>query len=392
MRIIYISKTCSMVEFEKIYNASKVKPQQQDQKFHQMLLEGLASQSVEVISISSRPINRKNLSKVFFLRKKEIESNIAYRYLGFVNFKILRQITLMISLFFTLCATLFKKRQETVVMIDVLNLSLSKVARFLGKLFRVPVVAVVTDLPNELEYQSNYYKKQTTKIARSCDAYVILVDAMQPFINPHHKPQILIEGMVRENESLTNEKFDKYTLLYAGGLSESSGIRVLIEGFIQSDSKDKELLICGMGQLEGLIQSYTKQHTNIKYLGSLLNNEVLILEEKSHLLINPRDSLSSQTKYAFPSKILEYLYSGTPILSTKLDGIPPVYYNYLIPVEDESVNGFKNALNKIYEMTLSDLNKIGIKGRAFAQNEKTNIIQAKKCIDWLDLIQKGRKK
>ena len=38
--------------------------------------------------------------------------------------------------------------------------------------------------------------------------------------------------------------------------------------------------------------------------------------------VNPRQNNEEFTKYSFPSKTMEYLASGVPVVAYKLDGIP----------------------------------------------------------------------
>ena len=382
MRVIYISKTCSSDTFDELYQKSIKKPQQQDQKFHQMLIEGFVQNNIFVEAISSMPINRTNMKKAWFWGRKEKKGPLNYHYLFFINIKILRQVSLMVSLIWILLWMLPKKRKETVIYCDILNLSLSTVTNFMARLFHVNHVAVVTDLPNELEYVSPQFKKRATRVAQKYKGYVLLTESMNSHINPNQKPYIVIEGMIREEMATSPvEKFKPFTFLYAGGLSESSNILVLIKAFLKANLKDSQLIICGDGALSNEVKTFAN-HTNIQYLGSKPNREVVDLEKKSHILVNPRSKNERQTKFAFPSKIMEYLNSGTPVLSTKLEGIPKEYFDYLYEINDESEQGFIDKLTWLKSLNKSDLNHRGYLGKQFVNTYKTNTLMASKIIAW----------
>ena len=47
--------------------------------------------------------------------------------------------------------------------------------------------------------------------------------------------------------------------------------------------------------------------------------------KNADLLVSPRLPDDFTTRYTFPSKVLEYITSGTPVLSNKLPGIPVEY-------------------------------------------------------------------
>lgn len=99
-------------------------------------------------------------------------------------------------------------------------------------------------------------------------------------------------------------------------------------------------------------QEYVKEQAQlygwIKYFGIVNNNEVKNLETQAKVLINPRDPLKPITFYTFPSKLLEYIASGTLTISTKLRGIPCEYFNYLIQLDDVKVDTLRKYDNKLF--------------------------------------------
>ena len=60
--------------------------------------------------------------------------------------------------------------------------------------------------------------------------------------------------------------------------------------------------------------------------------------KEAKLLINLRNPEDKYTKYSFPSKTFEYMVSGTPFFTTKLEGIPSEYYNYLYCIDSYETN------------------------------------------------------
>ena len=384
MRIIYLSKTCSTKEFDRLFEFSKIKPQQQDQKFHQMMMDGLSENQVEVIALSSRPINRSNTKKLFFKRTKDSEDGVIYYHLGFTNIKFIRQLTLCIHAIFLLFKLLRRDKKETYLMVDPLNFSLSYAALFVSKFKKVPLIALVTDLPSELEGSSNRFKKATTYLLKKYHQYIFLSEYANQEINTSNKPYLVIEGMVYPDMLEVYPDDETFTILYAGGLNKTSGIDILLEAFDKLKLKHAKLNICGAGELTEFVKSYREKNNDIIYLGTLPNREVLILESKAKLLMNPRRSSDKQTMYAFPSKIMEYLLSETPVLSTRLLGIPKEYESYLTFVEEESVHGFMKAILSFYEMDNEKRMNLGKKGRAFVLSHKTNQMQAKKVIEFIE--------
>jgi glycosyltransferase involved in cell wall biosynthesis len=63
-------------------------------------------------------------------------------------------------------------------------------------------------------------------------------------------------------------------------------------------------------------------------------------------MLNPRDPSWRGTPYSFPSKLLEYLTTGKPIISTRLPGIPAEYFEVLRPVDLVDQASFEATLDR----------------------------------------------
>ena len=70
-----------------------------------------------------------------------------------------------------------------------------------------------------------------------------------------------------------------------------------------------------------------------------------IVEDDS-LTIDENSDDKLVAKYSFPSKNMEYMVSGTPVLTTRLPGMPMEYYPYVYFIEEESADGIAAAKEK----------------------------------------------
>jgi glycosyltransferase involved in cell wall biosynthesis len=66
--------------------------------------------------------------------------------------------------------------------------------------------------------------------------------------------------------------------------------------------------------------------------------------EAADFLLNPRDPDWPGSAYSFPSKLLEYLRTGKPIISTRLGGIPAEYFAVFRPIDLRSQQAFDVSL------------------------------------------------
>lgn len=112
----------------------------------------------------------------------------------------------------------------------------------------------------------------------------------------------------------------KLTFLYSGLLSPVTGVDKLLEAFASLDRTDMRLAISGKGPLLEQAQECEKNDTRICYLGHLPYEQYLNALAEADVLLNPRDMSLPENQNNFPSKIMDYLAAGKPILSTKFVG------------------------------------------------------------------------
>ena len=109
--------------------------------------------------------------------------------------------------------------------------------------------------------------------------------------------------------------------MYAGALSKRYGIAELIEAFRQTNL-DAQLHIYGFGDFAPELEKIAREDARVCYKGRVSREEILEREREASLLVNVRNPKDEFTAYSFPSKTIEYMASGTPLLTSRLPGIP----------------------------------------------------------------------
>lgn len=126
-----------------------------------------------------------------------------------------------------------------------------------------------------------------------------------------------------------------------------------------------------------------KSHANIRYFGFVSHERALELQAKAALLINPRSPKGVFTRYSFPSKTLEYMRSGKPVVCHRLEGIPEEYDPYLQYIEGEGAGAIVNAVRKALALTPEERLSLGQRARAFVLANKTPGNQCRRLMDFL---------
>ena len=86
-------------------------------------------------------------------------------------------------------------------------------------------------------------------------------------------------------------------------------------------------------------------------------------------------------KYSFPSKNMEYMASGTAVLTTNLPGMPKEYLPYVYIFDDETTEGYAKVLRYVLSLPQDELNRKGMEAKTFVMTEKNNIVQAEKLVN-----------
>ena len=238
-------------------------------------------------------------------------------------------------------------------------------------------------MPEFLVGRDNPAVKRYKKLFDQFSGYVLLTEEMAVKLGYQDKPYVVIEGQVdslEKREILEEKQYDKKIVMYAGIVRKLYGLKILVEGFIKADLPNYELHIYGNGDYADEIDEISKHNNNVKHFPSQPNAAIVEKEKRAFLLVNPRPTNEEYTKYSFPSKNMEYMVSGTAVLTTNLPGMPSEYKQYVYLIEDETEDGICTAFKKIAMLNENEVIEKGKEARDFVLSKKNNKIQTEKII------------
>ena len=365
------------------------------QKFHRLLTHGLVMKGAKVKALSTFYQPSVGLR---WHHRSDNEDGVGFQYIPSPNTGPLRHTWLIIYCFFSvLCFGMFGRKHKALIC-DVLNISACigavSAARFLG----LRRVGIMTDMPGLMVSRSASSQSRkdsakpsfTTRMIKSILSkfthYVFLTEQMNAAVNTHHCPYIIMEGLVDGEtiEKTTNQELpSKRIVLYAGGLHERYGLRMLTEAFMQTDIPEAELWLYGNGPFANELPEYEHKDPRIHYWGIQPNEVIVEAEGKATLLVNPRPTHEEFTQYSFPSKNMEYMVSGTPLLTTKLPGMPKEYYPYVYLFDEETTEGYAKMLNDLLSLSPDVLAARGLEAQQWVLRHKSNVVQAERLMNLL---------
>lgn len=359
------------------------------------MLEGLKKNGAEVTCLCGRPITVRSHKKFFWTGFKEAVNGISFIYIPCVNNPIIKQIVYFWYSFFYTLSWAYTNRRDGAVVTDILCNPLTKGPALAARIVGIPVNGIVTDLPNMMHFDSeddciirrisNVFSINPFKL---CTQFTPLTEQMCDVINKDKKPYVVVEGLVdAEMRSVgrIEPSDEKRHICYTGQIYEQFGIKNLIEAFMKVDAPDAVLDIYGPGPLADRMPDYMTKDKRIVYHGCVPMAEAIKAQLSAFLLVNPRPTHEEFVKYSFPSKNMEYMVSGAPMLTTALPGMPKDYYGHVFLFRDETVDGMAGTLSEILKMSTADIKSKGIDGKEFVLKYKNNVAQSQKVIELLNL-------
>jgi len=388
MHILYAVTTCSDRTYRDLFSRVAVKPAFQSQKYHRLLIEGLAA-GARVDVIANPPVNRTVMDGPFVRLPRETEGGACYHNLPAVRNPLLKAAVVGFGTFF---GTFVRAGRESAVIVDVLNRTTALAAMLAARLRGRPCIGIVTDLPDMLGGGA-LSKKIANFVIRHCTGYVLLTQAMNDYLNPSGKPYVILEGhadiAMAQKIPAPEKKAAVRICLYAGGVSKQYGLDRLVEGFQEANLPGTQLHIYGPGDYVEELKAIAAADSRIHYGGMRMNAEIVDKEMEAALLVNPRPTEEEYVKYSFPSKTMEYMSTGTPVLTTILPGMPAEYHPYVYLIEEETAQGIARKLKEVLSQSDEALFAKGQAARNFILTQKNNVLQAGSI---LNMLQKEMRK
>lgn len=369
-KIVYLGYVVTPEEANRVSGASVA-----GNKMQWNIVKNLSQyDDVEITCVTISPLAAFPHDKKIYQKHQEeqILEEVHSIKVGFCNLPVIKQ-------FWQICSVYFAARKAVKELdADILftfNLfpQVGVPMRWLKKKFpNLETVCLLADLP--IDDNTNrkglskifrkLFEKSTWKSMNICDKYIVLnkhvIDKYLP-----GKPYIVVDGGVDEDDikRYTNsvEKGEEHNVLFCGALTEYNGILNLIEAMELLKDTDIVLDIYGGGHLEKNVKAAAAKNSQIRYHGRVSNQEVMQKQCQAWLLINPRIVDDPIAQVTFPSKTFEYLLSGTPVLSSKLNGYGEEYLKCMYWLDGLSAHAIADKIKDIRDL---DENEYRIMGQS----------------------------
>ena len=365
------------------------------------LLKGFISAGFSDIKVLSlRPaVSFPRSRQIVYTAARILLDGIRLDFLPFINITPVKQLSVGLSALWYLVRAAWRKRndfQQSVVF--AYNISVPPGiftllgARFTGS----KAVAMIYDIcvpgetvPESLINRIDYWLHRKT--LPLFDGLVIITDAIANDFAPK-LPYLRVEGgisreLISQYQAIAASSVKDngcFTIVTAGRLDEVNGVREILEAFTRIKDKSFRLHIAGTGPFEAVVKEATVKDARITFHGFLAFDEVLKLYISADVLVNMRLTQRISTRYFFPSKTMEYLASGVPIITTCPGNMAEEYGEIAYLLHDETPQALAHLLTTVAALPEEQRRERGRIAQRYMAENKTWDAQAEKITRFLE--------
>jgi glycosyltransferase involved in cell wall biosynthesis len=355
--------------------------------FQSNLLDGLKAAGMEPsLVLSCRPLPAYPASRIVVASsaRARLSCGIPITLLPILNITPLKQVLLGFSVLLRLLCWGWKHRGASTRVVYTFNLTVPPAMFTLlaGRLIRAKAVASVNDInvpgetvPRTWTWRLDYYLH---KLLLPCfDALVVvsrdIIDDFAPGV-----PHVRVEGgivpdMVAPVRPAQRDTFD---VVFAGGMEAVNGVEPMLQAISRIKGDHYRFIFAGSGLLADVVRRAALEDPRIIYRGFLNLSELLPIYAQADVLINMRLTMNMRSRYFFPSKLMEFLASGTPVISTCTGHVEQEFGDLLFLLKDETPDGLANAIRQAEAVGRKERVRIGRKAREYMLQHKTWRAQA----------------
>ncbi len=354
--------------------------------FHGNLLSGFAECYDEVAALSGVPISRRNFNVLRYRGKKIVKGNIRYTIPGFFNVPVLKQLTTIVKIWFCIIKWYIRNRKHNChILIDGTFYTGLIALGMASPFMKAKTGAIVVDYYSFMDPEGTKLSQKLYYALLKCiDRFVFVTDHLEKQVNRYGRKYMIMEGLVSAQQTQEQMPETGDYCLYAGGLHKIYGVDKLVDAFHESELP-YSLHLYGNGELIDYIQKISEEDPRIAYKGILPHDQLLEVERGARLLVNPRPVRGElDTRYNFPSKLMEFMQSGRPVITTKLLGIPEEYDRFMFFFEDDTKEKLREGLETVLAMEESESSAFAKQAQKYVNENKNNIVVGKKICDLLN--------
>jgi glycosyltransferase involved in cell wall biosynthesis len=366
--------------------------------FQTKLIQGIARSGLPDIEVfSARPVpSYPKAPRIWFAADRDrLDDHIIVRLLPFLNVTPIKQVVLGLDVVFSLLGWAWRKRKEKRIVLTY-NLSVPPAALtlFAARLVRAKAVVSVNDVnvPGETVPTTALFRLDFALqrwLMPRFDGHLVVADRIARDFFPGRR-YVRIEGGVdreflesTQRGGASSAGDGPVVLAFAGTLNEVNGVPLILGAMQRLRNTNLQLRIAGGGPLQQMVRDAARQDPRIDFMGMLDAAAVADLYKHADVLLNVRLTTAVDTRYFFPSKLIEYLGSGVPTITTRVAQVDTEFAGLVYVLGEESPQALADLLTKVVSLQTEERWKLGRLARTYVSTFKTWDVQSAKAVEYI---------
>lgn len=321
--------------------------------------------------------------KLFFRGGRDrLADGTGVRFLPFLNLGPLKIATLGIASFFQALGWAWRNRRAERRIVIAYNLNAPpgwplwlacRISRcefvpFIGDIL-VPGEVIANSWLRRLEFDTQ------RRIIPKVDGLLVANHAIvEDFANG--RESLLIEGGVPESflrkfERPVEESSSTFRIVFAGQLSSLNGVELLLSAIAKIPDQNIRFTIAGSGPLHDEVKAAAMRDPRIFFAGLLPHRELLDIYCETDLVLSLRRTDNQTHRYVFPSKVVECLATGVPLLTTCTGHAEREFGEFTILLPDETPEALAAKIQEVIRWPRSKRIELGQLAQTYVRENRT---------------------
>lgn len=264
---------------------------------------------------------------------------------------------------------------------------------FVCKLLKLDLVPFIGDINVPGEVVKDTFLRRIEfatqkKLLNKVDGLLIANQAIVDDFAPNRKALLMeggvMEDFIRRFEMHKKQPDDTFHVVFAGQLSVLNGVTMLLEAMKLLDMPNLRVSIVGGGQFTNEVRQVVSRDVRLNFLGLVSHRDVMQLYESADLLVNLRRTDYQTHRYVFPSKVVECLATGRPLLSTCTGHIEAEFGEFVFKLKEETPEALAKKIQEIAAMDPAERGAFGLRAQQYVKENKTWEGHARRLQRYLD--------
>lgn len=387
-KILFLGYAVASDEAEKLTGASVAGNKMQIN----LLKELVKKADVSVITIYPVASFGKDERLFYRRQRRKLFNRQEYIRVGFVNLPVIKQIC-QILMTYRETRKFIKQNPDGIIFSYNMYPQTGIPLSLIHFLYKKKNFVLLADLPIDERIKRSFISRGAKalydRITKFCIKHINYAIVLNKNVLEKYQlniPYIVMEGAVditKNNVGISPRKNTEKNIVYTGALTGYSGILLAVKAMNYIKNDNIKLDIYGQGELEELIRQYSQRNCNIRFHGKKSNEEIIKIQQEAWILINPRQVDHPISQVTFPSKVLEYMLSGRPVLTTRLNGFTEEYEDKVLWIEKEDAQYLSKLITSFLDSE-ERLDALGIKAKNFVVNTKNWETQINRICKFID--------